>query len=168
MADMSSLEVEVDVSESNIERITPGQSCEITLDAYPDKRYKGVVSKIVPTADRTKATVMTKVQFTDLDARVLPEMSAKVAFLSADVDASKIAAAMKPALAVAAIVKMDGKQYVFTVKDQVLARKEVQTGETIGTMIEITSGLSVGEKVVLHPDAALKNGATVKVVEGGK
>jgi len=79
MADMGSLQVEADVSESNITRVSVGQPCEITLDAYPDVRYRGTVHKIVPTADRAKATVMTKVAFTRLDERVLPDMSAKVA-----------------------------------------------------------------------------------------
>ena len=82
MADMSSLQVEADVSESNIIRVHPGQPCEIVLDAYPDQRYPGVVHKIVPTADRAKATVLTKIAFRSRDERVLPEMSAKVLFLS--------------------------------------------------------------------------------------
>lgn len=82
IADMKSLEVEADVSESNIERVSPGQACEIVLDAYPDQRYEGYVGKIVPTADRAKATVLTKVKFRSYDNRVLPEMSAKITFLS--------------------------------------------------------------------------------------
>ena len=86
MADMSSLQVEADVSESNIMRVSAGQRCEIGLDAYPDRRYPGVVHKIVPTADRAKATVMVKVRFLEQDERVLPEMSAKVTFLSAESD----------------------------------------------------------------------------------
>jgi HlyD family secretion protein len=77
IADMTSLQVEADVSESNIQKITAGQDCEITLDAYPSVRYAGFVAKIVPTADRSKATVMVKVGFKDYDSRVLPEMSAK-------------------------------------------------------------------------------------------
>ncbi len=81
LADMSSLQVETDVSESNIERIVLNQTCEIVLDAYPDRRYPGFVAKIVPTADRSKATVMVKVGFKDYDSRVLPEMSAKVLFM---------------------------------------------------------------------------------------
>ena len=81
MADMSSLEVEADVSESNITRVKIAQPTDIVLDAYPEVRYQGYVSKIVPTADRAKATVLTKVRFKARDERVLPEMSAKVAFL---------------------------------------------------------------------------------------
>jgi RND family efflux transporter MFP subunit len=81
IADMSSLEVEADVSESQIQRVKIGQRCEITLDAYPDKRYEGTVNKIVPTVDRAKATVLTRVKFNEIDASVIPEMSAKVRFL---------------------------------------------------------------------------------------
>lgn len=80
IADMNSLQVEADVSESNISRVTVGQPCEITLDSFPDKRYRGEVTKIVPTVDRAKATVLTKIKFLDIDASVLPEMSAKVIF----------------------------------------------------------------------------------------
>ena len=82
LADMSSLEVEAEVSESNIEKVYTGQPCEITLDANSAKRYHGFVHKIVPTADRAKATVLTKIQFDDRDEQVLPEMSAKVIFLN--------------------------------------------------------------------------------------
>jgi len=81
LADMSSLQAEIDVSESNIEKISVDQDCEIRLDAYPDLAYPGYVAKIVPTADRSKATVTVKVGFKSYDQRVLPEMSAKVVFL---------------------------------------------------------------------------------------
>ncbi|HWH79049.1 MAG TPA: efflux RND transporter periplasmic adaptor subunit, partial [Candidatus Binatus sp.] len=83
IADMGSLEVEADVSEANITRVSVEQNCEIALDAYPQQRYPGYVSKIVPTADRAKATVLVKIRFRDYDSRVLPEMSAKVTFLAA-------------------------------------------------------------------------------------
>ena len=72
------MEVDADVSEANITRVTPEQSCEITFDAYPQQRYPGYVTKIVPTADRAKATVLVKIKFRQYDQRVLPEMSAKI------------------------------------------------------------------------------------------
>ena len=87
IADMNSLEVEADVSESNLSQIRVGQPCEIQLDALPHARFRGAVHMIVPTADRSKATVMVKVRFIDKDPRILPEMSAKVAFLSRPVTA---------------------------------------------------------------------------------
>ena len=116
IADMSSLEVEADVSESNIERITVEQPCEIVLDAYPDQRYRGVVDKIVPTADRAKATVLTKVRFIERDNRVLPEMSAKVHFLT------KQTAAItdnipKLVLDPSAITTRENKKVVYIIKD---------------------------------------------------
>ena len=86
IADMDSLRVEADVSESNLEKVKVGQPCEIQLDALPETRFPGQVHMIVPTADRSKATVMVKVRFLDPDPRILPEMSAKVAFLSRSVN----------------------------------------------------------------------------------
>ena len=86
IADMSSLEVDADVSEANITRVVPEQGCEIRLDAYPDQRYLGYVTKIVPTADRAKATVLVKIKFKEYDHRVLPEMGAKITFLAAGSD----------------------------------------------------------------------------------
>ena len=85
MADMSTLEVEADVSESSLAKIKVGQPAEIVLDALPDTRFRGRISRMVPTVDRAKATVMTKVKFDEIDPRMLPEMSAKVSFLSQDV-----------------------------------------------------------------------------------
>ena len=111
MADMSTLEVEADVSESSLGKIKVGQPCEITLDALPDSRFRGRISRIVPTVDRAKATVMTKVQFDAIDPRVLPEMSAKVAFLSQEVTPEQ----QKPFIGVnaGAVAIRDGKPVVF-------------------------------------------------------
>ena len=89
MADMSTLEVEADVSESSLAKIRVGQPCEITLDALPDARFRGRISRMVPTVDRAKATVMTKVQFDAIDPRILPDMSAKVSFLTQEVTAEQ-------------------------------------------------------------------------------
>src|SRR3990167_4493525 len=110
IADMRSLEVEADVSESNIERITPNQACEITLDAYPEIRYRGFVSKIIPTADRAKATVMVKVRFASYDGRVLPEMSAKVLFLTKSAEAAQANAKSLLTVAASAVVSRNGKR----------------------------------------------------------
>lgn len=112
LADMSSLQVEADVSESNIEKIRVDMDCEITLDAYPDNRYAGYVAKIVPTADRSKATVMVKVGFRNYDERVLPEMSAKVSFLSEKGEETPNEA---PVLLIpqSALAKRDGKEVAF-------------------------------------------------------
>ena len=113
---MSSLEVEADVSEANITRVVPEQGCEIRLDAYPDRRYLGYVTKIVPTADRAKATVLVKIKFKDYDNRVLPEMGAKITFLAPGSDQSAVQA--KPVLAVpaAAVASRNTGPVVFQVK----------------------------------------------------
>lgn len=162
IADMNSLEVEADVSESNIERITIDLPCEITLDAYPDKRYRGVVDKIVPTADRAKATVMTKIRFIEKDSRVLPEMSAKVHFLKRKMTDS---IDVRPILAVdpAVLTTRKGETVAFVLKGQVIQEVSVVTGRRLGSLVEIISGLSTGDKVVLNPGEKLQSGAGVKL-----
>jgi len=164
IADMNSLEVEADVSESNIERVSPDQPCEIVLDAYPDHRYRGVVNKIVPTADRAKATVMTKVRFIERDSRVLPEMSAKVLFLS---KTTKSAGDESPKLMIvaSAVLMEDGKAAAFVVKGDVLEEVALQLGERFGDNVEIRSGLSPNDIVVLKPTDRLESGVKVRVKE---
>ncbi|MBI4429781.1 MAG: efflux RND transporter periplasmic adaptor subunit, partial [Ignavibacteriales bacterium] len=164
IADMSSLEVEADVSESNIERIKPNQPCEITLDAYPEQRYEGFVTKIVPTADRAKATVLVKVGFKSYDSRVLPEMSAKVLFLTKASDAAT--QSVKPFLTVpsAAVVSRDGQKVVFVVRENLATGIAVTTGRQVGSLVEITSGLNAGEKVIDKVTNEISSGVKVKVL----
>jgi HlyD family secretion protein len=159
MADMSTLEVEADVSESSLHQVRVGQPCEIQLDAIPDARFSGTVSRIVPTVDRTKATVLVKVGFDQLDPRVLPDMSAKVAFLSRPLTAHE----KQPRTVVnaAAVIERDGRPAAFAVRDGRAAQIALVTGERIGDLLEIKSGLKVGDSVVLKPGARLKNGARV-------
>ena len=160
MADMTTLEVEADVSESSLFKVHIGQPVEIQLDALPDKRFRGEVSRTVPTVDRSKATVMTKIRFLEPDARVLPEMSAKAAFLSKEVgDAERTA---RPAVNPAAITKRDGRDVVFVVKEGRLAEVQIETGAKIGDLVEIRRGPQPGEKVVLRPLDKLRDGAVVK------
>ncbi len=159
VADMSSLQVEADVSESNLEKVKKGQSCEIQLDALPDVRFRGVVHMIVPTADRSKASVMVKVRFVDGDPRVLPEMSARVAFLERPV--AKNEEAPKTAVNPAAVVERNGGKAVFVVKNDSVVLTPVQTGEPMGDLIEVQSGVKPGDKVVVNPSAKLKNGTRV-------
>lgn len=166
IADMKSLEVETDVSESQIEKVFAGQPCEITLDAYPDRRYRGRVSKVVPTADRAKATVMTKITFLDLDARVLPEMSAKAAFLSEALSAEAVNGKPHTVVNPDAVLARDGASYAFVVtKDGSLSERKLTLGERIGAMIVVRSGLANGEKVVLKPDAGFSDGKMVTVLQ---
>lgn len=164
IADMKSLEVEADVSESNIERIKPNQPCEITLDAYPEQRYEGFVTKIVPTADRAKATVLVKVGFNSYDSRVLPEMSAKVLFLTKPSDVAT--QNVRPFLTVpsAAVVDRDGRKVVFLVRENLATEIVVSTGRQVGSLVEITSGLNAGDKVIDKVTHEINPGVKVKVL----
>ena len=161
IADMSSLEVEADVSESNIEKIKEDMPCEITLDAYPEKRYPGRVNKIVPTADRAKATVLTKVRFNELDERVLPEMRAKVSFLNRDDNRNTTNSAPKISVPASTITTRNGQKVVFVVKGDAVVETAVTLGEAMGSRIEITSGITPGEKVVLRPSEKLTTGSPI-------
>jgi len=161
MADMSTLEVEADVSESSLGKIEVGQPVEITLDALPDARFKGRISRIVPTVDRAKATVMTKVRFDAIDPRVLPEMSAKVSFLSREVTAAD----QKPQVAVNpdALATRDGRSVVFVVRGDRAALVPVTPGIKVGDLTAIAGAVKTGEKAVLKPSADLAPDALVKV-----
>lgn len=162
MADMSSLQVEADVSESNIEKIIINQECEIFLDAYPEKSYPGYVAKIVPTADRSKATVLVKIGFKNYDSRVLPEMSAKVTFLAPKQDKVE----EKPILLVpsTSIAKRKGRDLVFIVKDDNVVEVQVQLGRKFGDNIEIISGISAGDNIIDKVTENIKDGTEVKVL----
>jgi RND family efflux transporter MFP subunit len=160
IADMSSLQVEVDVSESNLGRVKLGQPCEIQLDAIPDGRFSGTLHMIVPTADRTKASVMVKVRFADRDPRVLPEMSARVAFLERAVAPGEREA--KTAVSPGAVVERNGRRAVFLVKDDKAVETPVELGGTLGDLVEVLSGLDPGGRIVLNPPQKMKNGTAVK------
>lgn len=163
MADMSSLQVEVDVSESNISQARVGMPCEIRLDAFPDLRFRGGVHMIVPTADRTKASVLVKVAFREIDPRILPEMSAKVAFLSREITPEE----EKPLKSVpaSAVVSRGERSVVFLVERDRVAERPVRTGRRLDTMVEIVEGLGAGDKVVINPGSDLKSGARVRIPE---
>ncbi len=162
VADMSSLQVEADVSESNLEKVKTGQPCEIQLDALPDTRFRGEVHMIVPTADRSKASVMVKVGFLERDPRVLPEMSARVAFLERPVEKNE--EAPKTAMNPAAVVKRNGEKAVFVVTDNAVVLTPVVTGERMGDLVEVREGVKPGQKVVVNPPAKLNNGARITIV----
>jgi RND family efflux transporter MFP subunit len=160
IADMSSLQVEVDVAESNIEKVKPGQPCEIQLDALPDSRFPGIVHMTVPTADRTKASVMVKVRFASRDPRVLPEMSARVAFLERPMtpDEQTPRTAINPA----SVREENNQKLVYVVRDDRAVKTAVTLGERLGDFVEVLGGLTPGEKVVLAPSKKLRNGSKVK------
>lgn len=163
IADMNSLQVEVDVSESNLRNVKMGQPCEIQLDALPASRLRGEVHMIVPTADRTKATVLIKVRFIDKDKHILPEMSAKVAFLSRPVTPEE----QTPRIAVnpASVITRNNKKMALLVKESKAVETPVKTGEQIGDMIEVLDGIKPGDRIIANPSDKLKNGSRIKIAE---
>ena len=163
MADMETLEVEADVSESSIAKISVGQPAEVQLDAFPDLRLLGEVSRIVPTVDRSKATLLVKVSFVERDPRVLPDMSAKVAFLSRALQAGERSPV--PAVRPEAIVKRDGRDVVYVVTadekggaERVKAQP-VTPGARVGDLVRVD--LAPGTRVVAAPPERLADGAAV-------
>jgi HlyD family secretion protein len=163
MADMGTLEVEADVSESSLAKVHVGQPAEIVLDALPDTRFRGHINRMVPTVDRAKATVMTKVAFDAIDPRILPEMSAKVSFLSREVAPEQ----QKPVVAVNpdAIVQRDGRSVVFVMRDGRVVAVPVTPGLKIGDATAIAGDVKAGEKAVSKPAPSLATGALVKTAE---
>jgi HlyD family secretion protein len=163
MADMETLEVEADVSESSIAKIKVGQPAEIQLDAFPDLRLLGEVSRIVPTVDRSKATLLVKVSFVERDPRVLPDMSAKVAFLSRPLLPGERVPV--PAVRPDAIVKRDGRDVVYIVATDEKSGAErakaqpVTVGASVGDLTRVD--LAPGTRVVSAPSGRVVDGAAV-------
>ncbi len=161
MADMSTLEVEADVSEASVGKVKLEQPCEIQLDALPGERFRGMVTRTVPTVDRAKATVNVKVRFVDKDTRILPEMSAKVAFLSKETPAGE--RAPRTVVAPTSIVERAGRRVVYVVREGKAVETLLQTGATYGEVLEVKQGLKPGDKVVVKPSERLHDGAAVSV-----
>ena len=162
MADLSTLEVEVDVNEAYIARITNGQAARITLDAYPDTSFAASVRQVVPTADRQKATVLVKVSIEDRDPRILPEMGARVDFVPEGQSAAQAATPRRIYVPAAAIV--DGK--VWLVEQGKAKSQSVTPGVQDGARVEVKDGLTGEETVIVSPPKGLKDGATVRVKSG--
>ena len=165
LADLATLEVEADVAEANVAKVASGQPAEVTVEAIPDRRYKAVLRQVIPTADRTKATVQVKVTILDKDKDLKPEMSAKVTFLEPEKEQKAETAAAQPVVLVprAAVVTRDGKSTVFLVRDgQAQARAVVLGTERQGQVI-VKDGLKGGETIVAKPGEELKHGASVRV-----
>ena len=162
MADMSTLEVEADVSETSISKISVGQPVQIQLDAFPDLRIPGKVSRTVPTVDRSKATLLVKIEFIERDPRVLPDMSAKVSFLTRPLTEAEKA----PVTAVqsSAVTKRDGKDVVFVIENDIAKQTAIVIAGKIGDLLQV-SGVKPGEKVVISPSEKLKNGAAVAIAK---
>jgi RND family efflux transporter MFP subunit len=161
IVDMSSLEIEVDVNESYINRVEPGQPVEATLDSYPDWRIPAKVIAIIPTADRQKATVKVRVGFEKLDARVLPDMGVKVAFQSAGESSALAVASRSISVPRAALRQRDGRDIVWVVRHGRVERRAVTVGATRGDEVILAAGVSGGERIVVEGPEALADGAKV-------
>ena len=163
IVDMRSLEIEVDVNESYINRVTARQPVTAVLDAYPDFEIPAKVIAVVPTADRQKATVLVRIGFNELDPRILPDMGVKVTFLREEAAAATPAARPVALVPKGAVRIENGGSYVFVVKQDTVERRAVQTGGTDGDRLEVTGGLSSGERVVVAPPAELAAGTPIVI-----
>jgi HlyD family secretion protein len=165
LADLATLEVEADVAEANVAKVSNGQPAEVTVEAIPDRRYKAVLRQVIPTADRTKATVQVKVTILEKDEDLKPEMSAKVTFLEPDKKPAETAASTAPVVLVPqeAVVSRDGKTLVFLVREGKAQAREVSTGVERQGQVVIRTGLSGGESVISRPPETLKDGDAVRV-----
>jgi len=165
IVDMGSLEIEVDVNESYINRVSPGQRVEATLDAYTDWQIPASVIAIVPTADRQRATVKVRIAFDELDPRILPDMGVKVAFrdLPAEAAAADSGGGAPSGVVVpaAALRRDGGRDVVFVVAGDIAERRPITIGSQNENEAVITSGLAAGERVVVEGPAGLADGDLV-------
>ena len=165
IVDMGSLEIEVDVSESYINRVEPGGPVQATLDSYPDWRIPAKVIAIIPTADRQKATVKVRVGFEALDPRVLPDMGVKVAFQSGIESGEPPRAGRRLLVPKSAVLNRDGQSLVWIVRSGRVERRAVTVGTSVGDDITLASGVAGGDRVIVESPVALADGARVKEME---
>jgi RND family efflux transporter MFP subunit len=162
LVDMKSLEIEVDVNESYIARVVPGQKVTARLDAYPDWAIPAKVRTVIPTADRQKATVKVRISFDKLDPRILPDMGVKVAFLAEEKPAQGRAAAQ--ALVPRDAVRYEGdKPFVFLLRDDRLERRAVRLGQEAASGVEIIAGVTPGDQIVVKGPEGLHDGQRVEI-----
>jgi len=161
--DMTSLEIEVDVNEAYIARVTPGQPVTAILDAYPDWQIPSRVRTVIPTADREKATVKVRISFLKLDPRMLPDMGIKVAFLGDAPPEPDKSAAAAVAIPADAVHDDNGQKIVFLLKEDHVERQAITLGQARGSDVEVVSGLSAGDSVVVKSTATLTDGEAVAI-----
>jgi HlyD family secretion protein len=164
LADLDTLEVEADVAEANVARLADEQPAEVTVEAFPGQTYKAVLRQVIPTADRTKATVQVKVTILDKDKNLKPEMSAKVTFLEREQKAAA-GAPVPPVVSVPAeaVVSREGKQVVFEVRENAVKLRPIVAGTERQGQYTVKQGLSGGEVLVSRPPETMKDGDEVKV-----
>jgi RND family efflux transporter MFP subunit len=163
IVDMSSLEIEVDVNESHIAKVRPGQPADAVLDAYPDWHIPCRVRTVIPTADRMNATVKVRLTFDQLDPRILPDMGVKVAFLEVVTEEQTTTATVQSLVPQAAVREIDGQPVVFAIEGETLDRRAVSVGRPVGTDVEILAGVAPGDRVVVSGPDDLSDGQRVKV-----
>lgn len=161
IVDMASLEIEVDVNEAYIARVSPAQKVDAVLDAYPDWHISAKVRTVIPTADRQKATVKVRITFDQLDPRILPDMGVKVSFLSDERAPGAVSA--RALIPKEAVRDADGKKVAFVFRDGRVERRAVTVGAERGTDVEVLAGVIDGESVVVKGPADLQDGKRVKV-----
>jgi RND family efflux transporter MFP subunit len=163
IVDMESLEIEVDVNESHIAKVRPGQPADAVLDAYPDWHIPATVRTVIPTADRQKATVKVRLTFDQLDPRILPDMGVKVAFreIAEETDESPVVA--QSLIPQAALHSIGSQAVVFVVEDEILDRRAVSVGREVGDDVEIMAGVIPGDRVIVSQLNGLTDGQRVKV-----
>lgn len=162
LADLETLEVEVDVAEANVSKLSDGQPAEVQVEAFPDKRYQAQLRQVIPTADRTKATVMVKVTILDKDPDLKPEMSAKATFIEPSAPADPQAPVRTTILVPqGAVVTRDGAAHVFEVVDGTAKRVPITPGTSRQDRVVVNAGLTGGETLVLNPPAGLQDGDRV-------
>jgi len=164
IVDMRSLEIEVDVNESYINRVRPEQDVSAVLDAYPEWQIPARVITTVPAADRQKATVLVRIGFRKLDPRILPDMGVKVTFLRTAETAASPAPPQAVALVPKAAIRTTGDTaHVFVVRGETVERRAIQVGGTDGDRVEVRAGLQAGERVVMSPPEPLQDGAMIVI-----
>lgn len=162
LVDMNSLEIEVDVNESYIQRVTAGQPVQATLEAYPDWNIPARVIAVVPTADRQKATVRVRVGFEQIDARILPDMGVRVAFLESESGEPSDVPERTILVPSSAVIEQGGESVLFVVREGVAHRRVVSTRSRPGGEVVVQSGLEPGEQYVVGPPEGLADGVAVK------
>ena len=161
IVDMTSLEIEVDVNESSLAKVSPEQPVRAVLDAYPDWKIPGRVRTVIPTADRQKATVKVRVAFDHLDPRILPDMGVKVTFLGPEPPAAQ-AGVPQAVVPRAAIREEGGKRVVYVLRDDRVERRPVRLGEAHGDEQDLLDGVAEGEQVVVKGLDGLQDGQRVQ------
>ena len=167
IADFTTLMVETDVPEQRLSQVKMGGPCEIVLDAFPSTRYRGKAIEVTPKVNRTKATVTVKVAFVDENEGVLPDMAARVSFLTGELDKAAMAAPPKTIVPGSAIRDMNGSKIVYRLESGIVRVTPVTLGPAFGTGFEVQSGVSSGTKIVNNPPQGLADGQKIKERNAG-